>query len=58
MKKNNEDILGDGPEYEAYSENEATLTLEEMKELGIKPEKKSYILGGGCNCNKGCCKNR
>ena len=54
----NNNILSDTPEYEKYSENEAVLTKEEMKELGIEPKKKTYFLGGGCGCNGGCCKNR
>ena len=57
------DILKDKPEYEDYSENEAKLTIEEMRELGI------LRCGGccssgknnkGCNkCSKGkkCCKS-
>lgn len=42
MKKK-ENILKDTPEYESYSNNEAKLSAEEMKELG------------SFGCSKGCC---
>lgn len=52
-----ESILKDAPDYEKYTENEAVLTIEEQRELGL-------LKCGGC-CSKGgnggkkgCCKNR
>ena len=45
-----EEILKSTPEYEEYSENEAKLTVAELKELGL--------LTCNCSCGKkgGCCK--
>ncbi len=60
-----EDILKDTPDYEAYSENEVKLTIEEMRGLGMlkcggccssKGDSKQKC--GGCNSGKKCCKSR
>lgn len=57
MTKDRE-ILKDSPEYEVYSENEAKLTIEEMRELGMLKCGGCCQKGGCGSCNKGksCCK--
>ncbi len=56
-----EDILKVSPDYEDYTENEAKLTIDELKELGMEQSKKSGCgkTGGCCSTSgKGCCKTR
>lgn len=62
---NRDDILKDKPDYEDYSENEAKLSIEEMRELGIlrcggccskKSNKNNKC--SGCNKLKKCCKSK
>lgn len=49
-----EEILKASPDYEAYTENEASLTIDEIKELaGVQPKKSCCGSSGG-----GCCKTR
>lgn len=50
--KKRENVLKDTPEYEAYSENEVKLTIEEMRGLGL------VSCGGCCSKNKGGCSKR
>lgn len=59
------EILKDTPDYEAYSENEVKLTIEEMRELGMlrcggccssKGGKSDKC--NGCSKSKKCCKSR
>lgn len=45
-KFQNEDILKSTPDYEDYTENEAKLSVEEMRELGM-------LKCGGCCSSKG-----
>lgn len=60
-----EDILKDKPDYEAYSENEVKLTIEEMRDLGMlkcggccSTKGSSNKKCNGCNKVKKCCKSR
>ncbi|MGL5378561.1 hypothetical protein [Clostridium sp.] len=59
-----EELLKSTPEYEEYSENEAKLTKEEMKELGLLScgcscgKSNGCSTKGGCGSKKSCCKNR
>ena len=47
-------ILKESPDYEDYTENEAKLTIDEIKELAKGQPKKGCCATSG----KGCCKNR
>ena len=58
--KKRENVLKDTPEYEAYSENEVKLTIEEMRGLGlVSCDGCCSKNKGGCSkkkgCNTGCC---
>lgn len=62
-----EDILKVSPDYEDYTENEASLTIDELKELGMAQKAKKSCCGssgGGCSsggCSSGggsCCGSR
>lgn len=56
-----EDILKVSPDYEDYTENEAILTEDELRDLGINTTKKSCCgsSGGCCSSNGGsCCKKK
>ena len=52
-----EDILKASPDYEDYTENEASLTIDELKELSMAQKAKAGS-GGGCSsggCSSGGC---
>lgn len=57
-----EDILKVSPDYEDYTENEAKLTIDELKELAGVGAKKSCCgksggcSSGGCSSSGSCCK--
>lgn len=59
-----EDILKVSPDYEAYTENEAKLTIDELKELaGVEPKKSCCgksggCSSGGCSSSGSCCKTK
>ncbi len=62
---NRDDVLKDKPDYEDYGENEAKLSIEEMRKLGIlrcggccskKSNKNNKC--SGCNKSKKCCKSK
>ena len=46
IKFNRADLLKATPEYEAYDKNEASLTIEELREYGL-------LKSGGCCATKG-----
>lgn len=56
-----EDILKVSPDYEDYTENEAKLTIDELRELANdKPKKSCCGKSGRCCSTRGgsCCKTR
>lgn len=50
------EILKDTPDYEEYTVNEAKLSVEEMKELGLLKCGGCCSSSNGCSKKKGCCK--
>lgn len=58
-----EDILKDTPEYEEYDNNEVSLSIEEMRELGLLKcggccQKKEGNGEGGCCKTTKCCRKK
>ncbi|ATD55668.1 hypothetical protein [Clostridium chauvoei] len=58
-----EDILKDTPEYEEYDNNEVSLSIEEMRELGLLKcggccQNKKGDKEGGCGKKTKCCRKK
>ncbi len=52
------DILKDTPDYEEYTANEAKLSVEEMRELGLLKCGGCCSSGNGCSKKNSCCKTK
>lgn len=55
LDKERENILKVSPDYEDYTENEAKLTIDEIKELGMAQLAKKSCCGSSGGCSSGGC---
>lgn len=56
--KYTKELLKDTPDYENYTENEAKLSIEELRELGYIKCGECCKTNKGCSGGKGCCKQK